>query len=148
MPEIIWLVILAVCLIAEIATLGLVTIWFAGGALVAFFVALVTDSLLIQMIVFFAVSLLLLFFTRPIAARFYNNKRTKTNVESLVGEYCKVTEEIDNFNGTGTVFLNGLEWTARSKSEEVIPLDTRVKVCAVDGVKVIVEKAENEGSAG
>ncbi len=148
MPEIIWLIILAVCLIAEIATLGLVTIWFAGGALVAFFVALVTDSLLIQMIVFFAVSLLLLFFTRPIAARFYNNKRTKTNVESLVGEYCKVTEEIDNFNGTGTVFLNGLEWTARSKSEEVIPLDTRVKVCAVDGVKVIVEKAENEGSAG
>ncbi|MDD6035070.1 MAG: NfeD family protein [Lachnospiraceae bacterium] len=148
MPEIIWLIILAVCLISEIATLGLVTIWFAGGALVAFFVALVTDSLLIQMIVFFAVSLLLLFFTRPIAARFYNNKRTKTNVESLVGEYCKVTEEIDNFNGTGTVFLNGLEWTARSKSEEVIPLDTRVKVCAVDGVKVIVEKAENEGSAG
>lgn len=148
MPEIIWLIILAVCLIAEIATLGLVTIWFAGGALVAFFVALVTDSLLIQMIVFFTVSLLLLFFTRPIAARFYNNKRTKTNVESLVGEYCKVTEEIDNFNGTGTVFLNGLEWTARSKSEEVIPLDTRVKVCAVDGVKVIVEKAENEGSAG
>ncbi len=140
MPEIVWLIILALCLVVEIATLGLVTIWFAGGALVTFFVAMVTDSLLIQVIVFLAVSLLLLFFTRPIAKRFYNNKRTKTNVDSLIGEHCKVTEAIDNFNGTGTVLLNGLEWTARSKDEAVIEVGARVQVCAVDGVKVIVEK--------
>ena len=140
MPEIVWLIILALCLLAEIATLGLVTIWFAGGALVTFFVAMITDSLLVQMIVFLVVSLLLLFFTRPLAKRFYNGKRTKTNVESVIGEQCKVTETIDNFNGTGTVLLNGLEWTARSKDEAVIEVGTRVKVCAVDGVKVIVEK--------
>ena len=120
MPEIVWLIVLALCLVVEIATLGLVTIWFAGGAFVTFFVAMGTDSLLIQMIVFFAVSLLLLFFTRPIAKKFYNSKRTKTNVDSLIGEQCKVTETIDNFNGTGTVLLNGLEWMARSKEETVI----------------------------
>ena len=74
MPAIVWLIILALCLGVEIATLGLVTIWFAGGALVTFFVAMVTDSLLIQVIVFLAVSLLLLFFTRPIAKKYYNNK--------------------------------------------------------------------------
>jgi len=140
MPEIVWLIILALCLLIEIATLGLVTIWFAGGALVTFFVAMATDSLVIQLIVFLAVSLVLLFFTRPIAKKYYNNKRTKTNVDSLIGEQCKVTEEIDNFNGTGTVLLNGLEWTARSKNEAVIEAGARVKVCAVDGVKVIVEK--------
>lgn len=140
MPEIVWLIILALCLVVEIATLGLVTIWFAGGALVTFFVAMVTDSLPIQIIVFLAVSLLLLFFTRPIAKKFYNNKRTKTNVDSLIGEQCKVTETIDNFNGTGTVLLNGLEWTARSKDEKVIEAGARVRVCAVDGVKVIVEQ--------
>jgi len=140
MPEIVWLIILALCLIVEIATLGLVTIWFAGGALVTFFVAMVTDSLLIQMLAFLAVSLLLLFFTRPIAKKYYNSKRTKTNVDSVIGEQCKVTEAIDNFNGTGTVLLNGLEWTARSKDETVIEAGVRVKVCAVDGVKVIVEK--------
>ena len=140
MPEIVWLIILALCLLVEIATLGLVTIWFAGGALVTFFVAMATDSLLIQMLVFLVVSLLLLFFTRPIAKKFYNSKRTKTNVESVIGEQCKVTETIDNFNGTGTVLLNGLEWTARSKNEAVIEAGARVKVCAVDGVKVIVEK--------
>ncbi len=140
MPEIVWLIILALCLVIEIATLGLVTIWFAGGALVTFFVAMVTDNLVIQMVVFLAVSLLLLFFTRPIAKKFYNNKRTKTNVDSLIGEQCKVTEAIDNFNGTGTVLLNGLEWTARSKDETVIEAGARVKVCTLDGVKVIVEK--------
>ncbi|MBP3617398.1 MAG: NfeD family protein [Lachnospiraceae bacterium] len=142
MPEIVWLIILALCLVVEIATLGLVTIWFAGGALVTFFVAMVTDSLLIQVIVFLAVSLLLLFFTRPVAKRFYNNKRTKTNVDSVIGEQCKVTETIDNFNETGTVLLNGLEWTARSKENVVIEAGARVKVCAVDGVKVIVEQVE------
>ena len=140
MPEIVWLIILALCLLIEIATLGLVTIWFAGGALVTFFVAMATDSLLIQVIVFLVVSLLLLFFTRPIAKKYYNSKRTKTNVESVIGEQCKVTETIDNFNETGTVLLNGLEWTARSKDETVIEAGVRVKVCAVDGVKVIVEK--------
>ncbi|MBR6536703.1 MAG: NfeD family protein [Lachnospiraceae bacterium] len=140
MPEFVWLIILALCLVVEIATLGLVTIWFAGGALVTFFVAMVTDNLLIQVIVFLVVSLVLLFFTRPIAKKFYNAKRTKTNVDSVIGEQCKVTETIDNFNGTGIVLLNGLEWTARSKDETVIEAGARVKVCAVDGVKAIVEK--------
>ncbi len=140
MPEIVWLIILALCLVVEIATLGLVTIWFAGGALVTFFVAMATDSVLVQGIVFLVVSLLLLFFTRPIAKKFYNDKRTKTNVDSVIGEQCKVTEVIDNFNETGTVLLNGLEWTARSKNEVVIEAGARVRVCAVDGVKVIVEQ--------
>ena len=142
MPEIAWLGILAACLAVEVATLGLVSIWFAGGALVTFFVAMATETLWIQLVVFFAVSLVLLFVTRPIASRFYNNKRTKTNVDSLVGEYCKVTEVIDNFNGTGTVVLNGLEWTARSVDETVIEPDSRVKVCGIDGVKLLVGKEE------
>lgn len=144
MPEIVWLIILALCLVVEIATLGLVTIWFAGGALVTFFVAMVTDSLLIQVIVFLVVSLLLLFFTRPIAAKYFNSRRTKTNVDSLVGEQCKVTEIIDNFNGTGTVLLKGLEWTARSKNEAVIDAGARVRVCGVDGVKVLVEEIKEQ----
>ena len=45
-------------------------------------------------------------------------------------------------NETGTVLLNGLEWTARSKENVVIEAGARVKVCAVDGVKVIVEQVE------
>ncbi|MCH5272990.1 MAG: NfeD family protein [Lachnospiraceae bacterium] len=144
MPEIVWLILLAVFLVIEAATLDLLTIWFAGGALVTFFVALATDNLVIQMVVFFAISLILLFFTRPMAVRYYNGKRTKTNVEKLVGEQCKVTEAIDNFNEKGTVLLNGLEWTARSKDGSPIAEGARVQVCAVNGVKVIVEEVKNE----
>lgn len=138
MPEIFWLGILAVCLSIEVATLGLVSIWFAGGALVTFFVAMATETLWIQLVVFFTVSFVLLFVTRPIASKFYNNRRTKTNVDSLVGEYCKVTETIDNFNETGTVVLNGLEWTARSVDETVIEAGAKVKVHGIDGVKLLV----------
>lgn len=140
MQEIVWLILLTVFIVIEIATLGLVTIWFAGGALLAFVAALITESVLIQVIVFLAASFLLLFFTRPIAAKHFNNKRTKTNTDSLVGEYCKVTEEIDNFNETGTVLLNGLEWTARSKEDTKISVGTRVKVSRIEGVKAIVEE--------
>ena len=140
MQEIIWLVLLAVFLVLEIATLGLVTIWFAGGALVALIIALFTENLVIQVIAFFVVSFLLLIFTRPVVARYFNSKRTKTNAESLVGEYCKVTEQIDNFNGKGVVLLNGLEWTARSKDDTVIPVGTRVKLVRIEGVKAIVEE--------
>lgn len=142
MPAIVWLGILALCLTVEVTTLGLVSIWFAGGSLVTFFVALATDTLWIQLVVFFAVSFVLLFFTRPIATKFYNNRRTKTNVESLVGEYCKVTEVIDNFNETGTVVLNGMEWTARSVDDEMIEVGSKVKVHGIDGVKVLVGKEE------
>ena len=144
MPEIVWLIILALCLVVEIATLGLVTIWFAGGALVTFFVAMATETLWIQLVVFFAVSFILLFATRPIASKYYNNKRTKTNVDSLVGEYCKVTEVIDNFNETGTVVLNGMEWTARSVDESVIEVGAKVKVHGIDGVKVLVGKEKDK----
>ena len=135
--------ILAVCLGVEVATLGLVSVWFAGGALVTFFVAMATETLWIQLVVFFAVSFVLLFVTRPIASKFYNNRRTKTNVDSLVGEYCKVTEVIDNFNGTGTVVLNGMDWTARSVDDTIIEVDSKVKVCGIDGVKVLVGKVEH-----
>lgn len=144
MPEIFWLGILAVCLGVEVATLGLVSIWFAGGALVTFFVAMATETLWIQLVVFFAVSFILLFATRPIASKYYNNKRTKTNVDSLVGEYCKVTELIDNFNETGIVVLNGMEWTARSVDESVIEVGAKVKVHGIDGVKVLVGKEKDK----
>ena len=135
-----WLIIFVIALIVEIATMGLTSIWFAGGALVALIIALFTENPVIQVIAFFVVSFLLLIFTRPVVAKYFNSKRTKTNAESLVGEYCKVTEQIDNFNEKGVVLLNGLEWTARSKDDTVIPVGTRVKLVRIEGVKAMVKK--------
>ena len=137
---IIWLVILAVLLIIEIATLGLTTIWFAGGALVAFLVSLVGGPLWLQITLFIVVSFILLVFTRPAAARLLNKKVEKTNVESLPGQKAVVLQEINNIQGTGQVRMNGLEWTARSQSGKIIPKDAIVNVVTVEGVKLIVEE--------
>ena len=137
-----WLILLIVLVVIEIITLGLTTIWFAGGALVTFILAMLDVSPVIQWAVFCAVSLALLFGTRPWALRFFNSQ--KTNVDSLLGKTAVVTAEIHNLEGRGEVFVNGLTWTARTeKDSEVIPKDARVELIAVEGVKLIVrEKKE------
>lgn len=153
MWSVIWLVVFVALVVFEAMTMGLFTIWFAGGALAAFLVSLFADGWIVQMIVFLIVSFLLLYFTRPVAMRKFNSKRLKTNVEDISGREAKVTEPIDNFNGTGTAVLNGLEWSARSAEDSVvIPAGERVLVKEVRGVKLIVvpipktEKDEAEGA--
>lgn len=143
-----WLIALAILLIIEIATLGLTTIWFAGGALVAFLVSLVSDSFILQATAFLVISFILLFFTRPVASRYLNSKRVKTNYESLIGQDAKVLERIDNFNNTGLVLLNGLEWMARAVDDNaIIEPGEKVIIREVSGVKVIVE-IEKIGTEG
>lgn len=136
-----WLIAVAVLLIIEITTLGLTTIWFAGGALIAFLASLMGASFLIQFILFVVISVILLCFTRPIALRFFNNRRAKTNIESIIGQTAKVTFTIDNFNQTGSAIVNGQEWTARAeRDDDIIAPGTQVKIVAIKGVKLIVTR--------
>ena len=143
MEAICWLAVLIVLLVIEIATLGLTTIWFAGGALVACIAALLHASIWVQIVLFLVVSVLLLLFTRPVAVRYMNKNRTKTNVDSMAGKEAVVTEDIDNLKAQGVVQVNGLEWTARAENnQDVIPKGSVVEVTRVDGVKLIVIKRE------
>ena len=142
---IVWLIILIALVVIELATMGLTTIWFAGGALVATAIAAFDGPLWAQIAAFIVVSLLLLIFTRPIAVKFFNGKRVKTNSESVVGARAIVTQRIDNLKGEGTVVLNGQEWTARSASSDVdIEEGAVVVVREIQGVKVIVEQTADE----
>lgn len=139
-----WLIALVVFLVIEIITLGLTTIWFAGGALVAFIAAILHLPLLVQIALFLLVSLLMLIFTRPVAERYFNAQREQTNVNGMIGREAKVTVEIDNFNQTGTILISGVEWTARSiEDRDIIPPGSRVEICRVEGVKVFVKRKEN-----
>ncbi len=140
MEPVAWIILLCLFILIEIATLGLTTIWFAGGALVAFIAALLGFDIVVQVILFFAISIVLLIFTRPVATKYFNANRVATNSESLIGSRAKVIEPIDNINNTGTVLLNGLEWTARAMDNKVIPKDAIVKVVKISGVKAIVEE--------
>lgn len=141
MQPIYWLIVVAVLLVLEILTLGLTTIWFAGGALIAFIAGICHAPLWMQVLLFLVVSIVLLIFTRPIAEKHLNNNREKTNVDSLVGKDGKVIEEIDNFNQTGKVMLNGMEWMARNASPEgTIPVETKVEVKEVKGAHLVVQE--------
>ena len=131
---------IALFLIAEIATLGLTTIWFAGGALASFFAGLLGAGLEIQIGVFFAVSIVLLLSVRPSACKRFNKGRMKTNLEGFLGMEGKVIETVDNFNQKGSVFLDGKQWTARSEDGSVIEAGERVSVVQISGVKLIVKK--------
>ena len=142
MEMIFWLVVFVVLLIVEIATMGLTTVWFAGGALISFLAAYMGLGVVVQVALFLIVSILLLVLTRPIAIKFFNQERQKTNAESLIGQKAVVKETIDTIQATGRVEVNGMEWSAKTEESEIIEADTIVMIKGIQGVKLIVEKEE------
>ncbi len=134
-----WLVVLAMMIIFEIVTLGLTTIWFGIGAIGAAIVAGLGYGIWVQLAVFAILSVVAMALCRPIAVKYLNKNRKTTNVDDVVGKTVVVTKEIDNERATGTVVLNGMDWTARSEDGRVIAVDERVTVVSVEGVKLIVK---------
>ena len=137
-----WFAAAAILVIVEIATLGLTTIWFAVGALIAGFLSLAKVHIVIQIIVFAAVAALLLFMTRPLAAKYLNSQTKRTNADSLIGEICLVTVPINNLKAEGQAVVKGQEWTARSIDGSLIPEGTKVRIVSISGVKLMVENIE------
>ena len=145
MEPIMWLILLACFLVVEAITVGLTTIWFAGGALVAAIASGMGAGTLMQWLLFLIISLVLLIFTRPLAMRYMNKGVPKTNVNSLIGERAVVIQKINNLEQSGQVRINDIEWMARTSSDEVtIPEHAIVTIEDVQGVKLIV-KEETEG---
>ena len=134
-----WLAVFVLLIVIELATMGLTTIWFAGGAVAGFIASMLGANVVIQAVVFFVVSIVLLIFTRPFAVRYINSNKTKTNIDGLIGQEALVLEEINNIRETGCARLEGIEWTARSVDDTVIPADTVVIVERIEGVKLIVK---------
>lgn len=140
MSEFIWLALLIIFLVVEFLTVGLTSIWFAGGALIAMLLAAAGVGTIWQIIVFLAVSALLLVFTRPFAVRFINRNKEKTNYEGIIGKIVRVTGKVDNFNQTGSANVGGQEWTARSEQDtEIIEEGTLAKVIEIRGVTLILK---------
>ena len=142
MEGIFWLAVLILMVVIEAITLGLTTIWFAGGALAAFIAALVGAWLVVQVVLFFVVSFALLLGTRPFAVKYFNHDRARTNLESLIGAQAVVLEEIDNLQATGRVQVNGQEWSARSADGMAISKAETVQIEAIQGVKLMVKRRE------
>ena len=129
----------------ELATVGLVSIWFAAGAFAALLVAVLHGNLILQVIVFLAVSIVLLVSTRSWAKKYLNSKIQKTNVDSVIGEKTRLTERVSNLDQTGKAVVLGQEWTARAAHDnEIIEQGELVEVVAVSGVKLIVKRFKED----
>ena len=138
-PAICWLAALIVLLVVEAATVGLVCLWFAAGALCALVVALFVDNIWVQIAVFLVVSLVCLLTVRPLARRYINPRRVATNADRLIGAEGVVTQTIDNLSAQGQVSVLGESWSARVQGEDAsLPVGSKVKVLRIEGVKVIV----------
>ena len=139
---IVWLILLVVFLVVEALTVGLVSSWFAGGALIALLVSLIGGPVWLQGLVFFTVSIVLLILLRPLVRKVLQPRLVKTNADSLVGTTCPVVEPIDNLAGTGRVKVGDVTWSARSEDGGTIPAGTQVKILKIQGVKVYVEEVK------
>ena len=134
----VWLGAVALALFLETATMSLVSVWFAAGALTAVFAAYGGFSIPGQLLLFVGVSIAAFFTVRPLARRFVDPHITPTNADRLLGLSAKVTEEIDNSAPSGAVYVDGKTWTARSAGGETIPAGEVVEVAWMEGVKLFV----------
>jgi membrane protein implicated in regulation of membrane protease activity len=139
----IWVALVIIFALIEVFTLGLTTVWFAMAALIMVFLSFLKIPLSVQILVFLAISALLLVFTRPLAIKKFKMGREKTNVDSLVGKHVLVTRKIGEFE-KGEVKVNGLFWTARSEQTTEIVEGTKCEVLRIEGVQLIVRPLSEE----
>ncbi len=139
-----WFAAFIIFVVAEIATVALVSIWFALGSLAALIAAALGLGVWIQVVLFFVVTALVLALLRPFVKKHINVNLHPTNADRVIGMVCKVTEDIDNIAGTGAVTVDGKIWTARSRDGETIAKDALVKPVAIQGVRLIVVPADTE----
>ncbi len=137
-----WLVAAVVLSVVEAATTSLVTIWFAGGAVLAMLCAWVGIGYAGQLAVFVMGSLILLLLTRPLAKRVLHQDGQPTNADRIIGQKGVVTEELNQLNGTGRITVMGQSWAAVSEDGAIIGPEEQVVVSGIQGVKAIVRKGE------
>ena len=139
-----WIVALVIFLVVEAVSVGLVSIWFAAGALAALICAALHGPVWLQAVWFVVVSGVTLILTRPLVKKYVTAKSVATNADRNIGRSAVVTEKIDNLAGTGTVKLDGVLWTARSMNDEPIEEGVTVVIREIQGVKVLVEPEPEE----
>ena len=141
---IIWLLIAVALAVVELATQGLVTIWFTFGALIACLLAALGAPVPAQIVIFVVVSTVVLVAVRPLANKYINSKTKKTNIDALIGRKLIAKTDIDNLHGKGKVDMDGSTWIARSSDDNVvISAGEEVEIVKVSGAKLIVQKLNN-----
>lgn len=137
-----WSLAVAFFVVVEAMTVALVSVWFIGGAVCALIAAALGAGFAVQMVIFVAVSAILLAFVCPATRRRWAKKPERTNADRLVGQTAMVTETIDACADTGAVKINGVLWTAKCTTGERIEKGRHVTIERVEGAKLYVKPAK------
>lgn len=138
-----WIVAIIIFTVIEISTLGLATVWFAIGSLIALIAAFFNVPLYVQIILFLSSSIVLLAFTRPILIDYLKLGKAKTNLDSIIDSTGIVLDDIHPFQ-MGKVKVNGQIWSAISENNKTILKDSKVVICSIQGVKLLVKEEKEE----
>jgi membrane protein implicated in regulation of membrane protease activity len=138
---ILWIVLIAVTIVIELATADLVTIWFTVGAIGALIAAVFQASELAQFIVFIVVSVILLFATRPLTKRMMEKGAVRTNADRVIGMIGIVTKVVAP-NEVGEVKVENDLWRAINYQNQSFIVGEKVSVDAISGTKLVISKIE------
>lgn len=136
-----WFLIFLILIIVEVLTINLSTVWFIIGSVFAFFSSFFTRNLNYQIIVFIVFTIISIILTKRFLTKVSNFKKINTNVDSIIGRTCLVIKDINNLLNQGEIVIDKNIWSALSKDDNVVIKEgTKVKICNIKGVKVIVEE--------
>ena len=133
-----WGILAALFLVIELATVGMVSLWFMIGALAALVAAVLGAAIWLQILVFLAVSGVCFWLLYPKLKHFVRRDSRATNADMVLGQTCVVVRRIDNVAGTGAVTVGGKTWTARSADGMPVETGALVRAEEIQGVKLIV----------
>jgi len=139
--ELFWLIMIILACVIEGVTYSLVSIWFAGGGLIALCVSALGASKLMQWTSFLVSAALLLLLTRPVVVKHLGIKKTRTNLDRVIGERGIVVQKIDPIIGVGQVKVLGQVWAASPMDgTSVFEEGMTVEITEISGVKVKVRE--------
>ena len=138
----IWLGVFIALIFLELATINLVSIWFAIGALASFAASLYVVDVSIQIAIFVVVSTISLLLTKKFVSKIRTRKPERTNLDRVIDEVGIVTADVSKLE-PGEVKVDGKRWSAVANKN--IKVGSRVKILSIDGVKLHVQELkENE----
>ncbi|MDU3181704.1 MAG: NfeD family protein [Lachnospiraceae bacterium] len=138
--EIFWGIVTLLCIIAEILTVSLVTIWFAVAAIIMIPLVLMFNiPFVLQLCIFTVLSFVFILLLKPFATKYFHPIENRT----MLGQTCVLTEDVSNFAQTGKTIIGDVEWSVKGAEKDMhIPKGQTVKVVAVEGVKLVVRPLE------
>ena len=146
-----WVIIAVISFVFEALTVGLVSVWFGLSAIVTALFSAAAKNIFnsgilfvaCQATLFIGFSVLFLYLTKPFVSRYI--KPQATNAPAIIGKEALVLEDIDNLNGTGSIKIGGIIWSAKSENNQIIRKGEIVTVKEIAGVSAIVAvKVANE----